>query len=250
MNSDDLVLNNICPVILNYDDRYLKFRSGMNRFHPVIENVNKDNVIDALNYFTYNACMAVVITPNISLKAIERSFHLQSNLWLSYNLIDISIVAKAWVRFLDLYNKLQAIFLKYEESYSQLKFLKTIRGNSFNLTADCLLKNKDKIDLLMIVPKSVGNKSMEVISNAETLFALDYLFESNIKIDKIIELSYSSNLSDSLIKEKVISVNEKIKSHVRSFISQLDVSLHNSRASITYCNFCCYKDICGSKVRL
>lgn len=251
MNSDDLILRSICPKLLHFEDRYFKFKDINNRFINVT-SVKSSNVVDALNKHIYDCSISVIKNPNISIKSIERTYHSLCNKWLTDGVLTVDLIAKGWVRFLDLFKIIQDKLQEYHESYPVVDISKAIRGSHYSMSIDCLLRKLDshKVDLLMITPKQSANRTMQGLSNIETILALDYLFEAGLDVGKVVELSYSHSFSDKTIRVREVNVNENVANVVERHLQKLEHKNYEKTPNILYCNMCPYSDRCTMSSRL
>ena len=244
-NTDDLSLRGLCPRIVSYADRYKTFKDSLCRFR----SIDGDHLSD-LNVHIYNCAMEVVKTPNITTKRLESTYQHVAVPMLNSERITINELTKGWVRVLDLQKVLLGNMKDYDDSYTAIAINKTIGGISYSAVIDCLLMRQGdtSIDVLMVLPKLQTHKSMRVLSNLETILAIDYLEEAGINVGKITEVSYSHLLSDKNILCRDIHPNKNVRMYGRDVISSL--GSNRSISNLSYCLYCPYNQRCSLTTRV
>lgn len=238
LNSDDLSLQSICSRIVGFPDRYDLFKENLNRFRPI-----NNDPISELNYNICQCVKEIVKSPNISNRRLERLYNSLAAPMLNSKIITINEMTRGWVKVLDIQKVILDKMKDYEESYTLIDISKVVGGVSYGSSIDCLLRKEgeDDVDIIMIVPKVQTHKSMHVLSNLETILAIDYLEEAGINVGKIMEVSYSHSLSDKNILCREIYPNHNTKKYCRDYIR----SLEDSSINITFCNYCPYGQSCS-----
>ena len=246
LTSNDLALHGICPNLLSYEDRFSVYSGELVKYNMDINRL-MDEPVMYLNCLTYKVFEEFFNDTTISLKRLENLYNRNTFPLIELGHLEASHVAQGWVRFCAIYSELEKILVEYDECYPNIEYSIPLHKTRlvFRFKIDLLLRKKDdpKIDLLTIVPRQSTGASTQVVSNIDTLMALDYIYEAQLPIGKVIEVSYDRKL---LRGNNVISIrNAWPNSGVEQLVKIAVNTAESRQCNIYYCNQCEYRRRCS-----
>lgn len=245
--SNNFVFDNICSNINNYNNKQYKYKNYLVKFglDPSCYVEDLPLFIAACTYETFKYFIKN-LNATISLKRCENFYN--STIWSSLygSQENIKAAASGWVRFVELYNKVIKLIEGADYVYPLINFSKTLYvrdRKTLQSNIDLLyIKNGEAI-VLNIAPYSAFGTSLNVISNIDIVLGLDYLFEADLDIAAVYELSIDVDKIDRNVHMRRIRINDKIKSFIKKIVNV------NKPIGINrfLCINCPYKNSCTLK---
>ena len=247
LTSNDLALNALCPNILSYKDRHIEFSNTLSKYNLELAHIREFPEL-YINVLIYRCLEEYLKDLDIDIKTLEALYNGYTS-GLVGDVISVPLLAKGWMRLVEIYNKLFKILEGYDLAYTNIEFHKSTRiRRTFNFKIDALLmrKNSSKVTLLTIVPTNHSHITSHVTDNPDTMFGLEYVYESGLNLDEVIEISYARGFGDKSVNVRRIYPKSLVKEAITKIISDSD----NSRINTFYCVLCPYNKKCTLRDRV
>lgn len=228
-------------------------RKRILKYNGQLEKIENDDglYVDTL---IYKILEEFLNNLKINISSLEVFYNEYTSKLLVDNQNAMKTIAFGWIRFLKILKELEGLLSSYDEMYPNIEYYKSIPRSSkvCRLKIDLLLRDKDVsgVDILCIVPmKNDTHDTTKIIENLDTILAIDYLLESNVKINKIITLSYSNRVDSILmnsVKVNQIYFTKTIAQYVHNFMQ----TMNRSSVNLSYCGMCDFSQKCNIKRRV
>lgn len=264
LHSSDYNLKTVCPNILSYDDRYIKYLNSSFTFKDDLDIINSYSEIEdpEQKISSFSSYLVYIILNNfldnkaIVKKDVESYYNSQMiNFLRTEKLLaffKLKYLANVWTSISNTVDILIKDLKKYNHSIINKEVYWSDALNNYSHKIPYVGINKDSIDIFLILHKDLEqyplyNNSIDYLHIPAVLFILNNFVKQNIYINKLKILW----LDDSSIKSKVkyITYKDIDSDYIRDNTNTLDYKNNQSLKynNLKQCYECVYFDQCFDK---
>lgn len=240
--SNDMALKSYCVYAPRVRNKYSVMLDLLVRYDIPLEEINDLSLmVDVVSYRTIQTFLE---DPNIRFRTLEKKFMAIIADQSRGQSLDMKKVAHAWIMISQIIRRLEEIMLNADEYYTNIPFIHSMRGETYNLSIDLYtVRGHDRNGnrLISILPKPSIHPGLSVLSNLDNVLALGFLAEADLRPTSVIEIGYNSSLIEKGYSEVEYPVDRD--THLTA-LESFTHSMNDPTLKLIQCRSCLARRVC------
>lgn len=244
---DDLVFRSICPQIMEYEDRYDRFKHLLIS-HSGLQKTKVRTSDEEVSCIIHSVIRKVLSNPDATLVMYQNVFNKKfSEAFCIDNKEYLKLAGKVWAQLVPEIERIKLRLSEYRHITSDMSFKRTFgiqnRMTICSVVDGVLINHSKKMELFII---GYNSTKLELLSHPSILLALDFMTEGDLQVKKVTFLDLSCRNGRLFFDTRFLYPSrDVVNSRIRTYVDQEMIR----QCNIGYCTVCPYNRKCYLGVR-